>query len=190
MLQLFLFSFNVCLVLQIEVPEALFDTMEEIYAPPNDEVFELVPPVCAHHITVVYKDIGSPDVNNDTFWGVYSSMHGRFQELADEAMQEAFRDAFEAQYTNSFEAKIDILPDQQPYYNINNDGTDHEYADFTDNEDDDSEEDDWDGEDEQIQHDFADFTDDELNGNNVESADFSDFSDQSEADVEEMLVVS
>jgi hypothetical protein len=169
----------------VEVSDELFDRVEQLYAPPDDDVFQLVPPVFEEHVTQVYIDVGKPSVTDETFWDVYSRMQRRFQEYADEDAQDAFDVAFQMQHSQAFEREMELVPDQEPY----NAGDNHDYADFTDNS---SADDDWDGENEADTVEAADFTDEENEGDgegvlgvkdmgsgDIEMADFSDFSSSS-----------
>lgn len=44
---------------------------EEKWSPPDDPVFQLVPPDFESHVTRCFEDLGKPDVTFDTFWDVY-----------------------------------------------------------------------------------------------------------------------
>jgi hypothetical protein len=79
----------------VEVSDELFDQVERLYAPPDDDVFQLVPPIFEEHVVQVYNDVGKPPVTDETFWDVYSRMQRRFQEYADEDAQDAFDVAFQ-----------------------------------------------------------------------------------------------
>ena len=64
-------SFNLC---QIVVPKDMLDAAEEEWAPPNDPVFQLIPPDFESHVTRCYEALGEPVVNFDTFWDVYCGL--------------------------------------------------------------------------------------------------------------------
>jgi hypothetical protein len=127
--------------------------VEAIYAPSDNEVFQLVPADFAHHVALVYEDVGHPVVTDETFWEVYALMRGRFLELADAVQQEEFETALRDQHSRAFEIDIELLA-QEGYQ-------EPEQADFSDE---DVDMDDWDGEDSEElgnapQPEVADFTD-------------------------------
>ncbi|KAF9056938.1 hypothetical protein BDP27DRAFT_1152244, partial [Rhodocollybia butyracea] len=52
---------------------------EQLYAPPDHPVFELVPPEFNHWITQYYHQIGSPQVNHHTLWEIYECLLEKFE---------------------------------------------------------------------------------------------------------------
>ncbi|KAJ8084455.1 hypothetical protein PM082_003225 [Marasmius tenuissimus] len=58
----------------IHVPPSLFDETEALYAPPDDPVFQLVPPLIGTIISTAYRIIHEPNVTFDTFWAVYRDL--------------------------------------------------------------------------------------------------------------------
>ncbi|KAJ7265657.1 hypothetical protein C8J57DRAFT_1620708 [Mycena rebaudengoi] len=56
------------------VSPELFDDMEQKWAPPSDPVFELVPSQFGQEAAAHYDTFGSPPVNSDSFWTVYSQL--------------------------------------------------------------------------------------------------------------------
>lgn len=60
--------------MQIVVPDALIEDAERQWAPPSDPVFKLVPTTCEEHISLVYAQLGSPEVCFDSFWNVYNQL--------------------------------------------------------------------------------------------------------------------
>ena len=55
--------------------------MEQIYAPPDDPVFELVPATFAHYVQMIYDDMGSPTVTGDNIWDIYRGLVQRLEDL-------------------------------------------------------------------------------------------------------------
>jgi len=71
--------------------------VRQLYAPPDDPVFELVPPVFAGHADALYEAMGCPEVTSKNVWDIY---RGILQGL--EAIQHASEE--EAQeYTDCLE---------------------------------------------------------------------------------------
>ncbi|KAJ7347697.1 hypothetical protein DFH08DRAFT_808478 [Mycena albidolilacea] len=56
------------------VPPELFDEMEQQWAPADDPVFELAPPVFSGKIQDIYESLGRPKVTSRSFWDVYSAV--------------------------------------------------------------------------------------------------------------------
>lgn len=59
---------------QIVVPPELLDAAEAKWAPPDDPVFQLVPPDFESQVVRCFEDMGKPDVTFDTFWYVYCGL--------------------------------------------------------------------------------------------------------------------
>jgi hypothetical protein len=66
---------------QVPVPDNVFDQAEQIWAPPDHAVFELVPPVVNEKIQFIYDQLDRPEVNIETFWPVYRHMLARWTQL-------------------------------------------------------------------------------------------------------------
>ena len=62
--------------------------MEALYAPPGHPVFELVPPAFHDYVSNAYSEIGKPNVNVDTFWKVYLRLLRRLRERSHEQVTE------------------------------------------------------------------------------------------------------
>ncbi|KAK7021519.1 hypothetical protein R3P38DRAFT_2518839 [Favolaschia claudopus] len=60
-----------CKDYKVNVPSELFDEMESRWTPPDDPIFDLVPPEFGEQITGLYQYIGAPVINIDSFWDVY-----------------------------------------------------------------------------------------------------------------------
>ncbi|KAJ7089167.1 hypothetical protein B0H15DRAFT_780321 [Mycena belliarum] len=77
---------------KVLVTPDLFDEMETTWAPPDDPVFKLTPDTFDEQATFLYAAIGSPDVNHDSLWIVFSQLLNAFLDLpaiADAAFEEA-----------------------------------------------------------------------------------------------------
>ena len=57
--------------------------MEEIYAPSDHPVFQLVPPLFEEHAQELYSKIRRPTVTSDTFWNVYLQLLHEFRSLGN-----------------------------------------------------------------------------------------------------------
>ena len=55
--------------------------MEQLYAPPDDPVFELVPETFAHYTQIIYNNMGSPAVTGENIWDIYRELVQRLEEL-------------------------------------------------------------------------------------------------------------
>ncbi|GLB43860.1 hypothetical protein LshimejAT787_1500440 [Lyophyllum shimeji] len=74
-----------CLDFKVKVDADAIDYMRELYTPPNDPVFELVPPSFEHFAEALYQTMGSPVVTRDNVWDLYYQLKQRFLHL-DEAL--------------------------------------------------------------------------------------------------------
>ena len=57
------------------------DYVEQLYAPPEDPVFELVPATFAHYTQIIYENMGSPTVTGENVWDIYRELVHRLEEL-------------------------------------------------------------------------------------------------------------
>jgi hypothetical protein len=62
---------NLCLSLKVKVDPEAIQYVRERFAPPDDPVFELVPPLFAEYVGVIYAQMGSPEVKYATIWDIY-----------------------------------------------------------------------------------------------------------------------
>ena len=60
---------------QIKVHSEAIEDVRQLYAPPDHEVFLLVPMDFATTINEVYVRVGSPVIAVDTVWNVYRALH-------------------------------------------------------------------------------------------------------------------
>jgi hypothetical protein len=80
----------------------------------------MVPPSFAHHVSLVYEDIGVPPVTDEPFWRVYSKMNQHFQELATEAQQEEFETALKDQHSCAFDIDVELLAQKSTWHKVRN----------------------------------------------------------------------
>ena len=66
---------------KVKVEQEAIDYVEQIYAPPDDPVFELVPATFAHYAQMIYDDMGSPTVTGDNIWDIYRGLVQRLEDL-------------------------------------------------------------------------------------------------------------
>ena len=67
----------------------MFDHMQAKWAPPDHAVFQLVPPQFAAVMERLYGVLGSPVVDDKTFWNVFQAMHAAMvQEVVVDFLQD------------------------------------------------------------------------------------------------------
>jgi hypothetical protein len=91
----------------------LIDEVEQLFAPPDHPVFQLVPPIFEQRIVHLYREIGSPVVTSDSFWVIYRHLLARFQAMNEDAELAAFLTTHEANTRTIEEGGIPLLPNQQ-----------------------------------------------------------------------------
>ncbi|KZV61242.1 hypothetical protein PENSPDRAFT_566818, partial [Peniophora sp. CONT] len=67
---------------KVNVPPALFDDVENELCPPDNVIFQLVPPAFEIHITrIFHEELGlvREDVNEDSLWDIYRKVLDRFR---------------------------------------------------------------------------------------------------------------
>ncbi|KAJ6553413.1 hypothetical protein B0H19DRAFT_1211058 [Mycena capillaripes] len=90
------------------VPPDLFDEMEAQWAPPNDPVFELTPPIFTAKIRELYTSFGSPAVTSRNFWEIYCYLLNAIIPIQDE-----FSEAIQ-NHNNGFDCTIELILGQIP----------------------------------------------------------------------------
>jgi hypothetical protein len=60
-----------------------------VYAPADDPVFKLVPPVFDAIVKTLYSELGEPPVSSDTLWTVYPQLLLKFHQRAHDAELES-----------------------------------------------------------------------------------------------------
>ena len=77
--------------LQVLVDTATFDRMENRWASPGGDVFQLVPPLFREHVSDHYNSLGSPAVSSNNLWTVYTSLLQKFRSIPPSiAMEQVF----------------------------------------------------------------------------------------------------
>ncbi|KAJ7728282.1 hypothetical protein DFH07DRAFT_757330, partial [Mycena maculata] len=66
---------------KIKVEQEAIDMVRALYAPPDDEVFQLVPPDFHAIITQMYAEIGQPAVTRESCWNIDLQLLGKFRIL-------------------------------------------------------------------------------------------------------------
>ncbi|KAH9035212.1 hypothetical protein EDB85DRAFT_1889437 [Lactarius pseudohatsudake] len=69
---------------KIPVPPEVLNEIEKKYAPPNDPVFELVPPEFAVHANTVWTTLGCPQPQFDNAWGIYLQIRDALRGVAQD----------------------------------------------------------------------------------------------------------
>ncbi|KAJ7844680.1 hypothetical protein B0H13DRAFT_2411186, partial [Mycena leptocephala] len=89
---------------KVIVPPPLFDEMQEQWAPLNNPVFELTPPVFTSKICEIYESLGRPEVTSSSFWDVYCNILERIVQV-DEDLTTG--------HDAAFLAPMELLPGQK-----------------------------------------------------------------------------
>ncbi|KAJ7075212.1 hypothetical protein B0H15DRAFT_792147, partial [Mycena belliarum] len=89
---------------KVLVPPALFDEMEQKWAPPDDPVFLLTPPVFAAKIQQLYRNLGQPTVTSYNFWDIYVALLDHIVLVEEELTLDI------QNLDDAFEAPIDLIP--------------------------------------------------------------------------------
>ncbi|KAJ7718872.1 hypothetical protein DFH07DRAFT_872378 [Mycena maculata] len=91
---------------KVIVSPEMFDETEQEWAPPDDPVFELTPPIFTKKIVEIYENLGRPAVSSRNFWNVYSNLLDSIIDVEEE-LTSAIQDL-----DAEFEASIELLPDK------------------------------------------------------------------------------
>jgi hypothetical protein len=103
--------------LQIPVPSELLDKVEAQFAPPDDPVFQLVPPLFDQRAREHYLKIGQPIVSSDTLWTIFRQLLQQFQ--ADEEDVELMDSLVTHKdlQVGLHDEKMELLPNMKPFRN-------------------------------------------------------------------------
>ena len=132
--------------------------MEARYAPPDHPVFELVPQAFHEHVSNLYTVIGQPEVTIETFWDIFRDLLEHLHERPNEQLTEIITnyditpglepmpllpnmEAFRLGQPLNPGANINYIGGLDGPASMNNIGPSPEYADFTDDDADESEDD-------------------------------------------------
>ncbi|KAJ7139358.1 hypothetical protein C8R44DRAFT_605301, partial [Mycena epipterygia] len=95
---------------KVIVPPELFNEMEQQWAPSEDPVFQLAPPVFTTKILELYESLGSPAVSSNNFWEVYTALlNGIVLIDHDDELTANIQDMDAA-----FDSPIELIPSQKP----------------------------------------------------------------------------
>ncbi|KAK7036943.1 hypothetical protein R3P38DRAFT_3311626 [Favolaschia claudopus] len=94
---------------RIEVTPEKFDEMEAKWAPPDDPVFQLVPPLFKSQVERLQLQLGTPEVTGDNLWDVYSQLLTAFESMA---LEDEFMSAMQGA-DDHFESSIELLEGQK-----------------------------------------------------------------------------
>ncbi|KIM38531.1 hypothetical protein M413DRAFT_20009 [Hebeloma cylindrosporum] len=83
-------------------PEAI-QYVRELFAPPSDPTFELVPAAFALYADMFYKGLGSPEISWDTAWDIYQDMLFQFEQM------DAIEDIVE-----EWETQVNLMDEDPP----------------------------------------------------------------------------
>jgi hypothetical protein len=74
---------------EIPVTPGLIADLENMYAPPDHPVFELVPPAFESQAKIFYASMGDPIITRDNFWATYQRLLQSFrdQPVANQDLQ-------------------------------------------------------------------------------------------------------
>ncbi|KIK57351.1 hypothetical protein GYMLUDRAFT_246999 [Collybiopsis luxurians FD-317 M1] len=104
---------------QVGVPPELIQELEDEYAPANHEVFQLTPLLFHQAASIIYTQMGNPEVNFSSFWTIYRNVLSGLQiQVAQVAGLELAVNLHAAtvQRMNSDEDeinKMELLPNQK-----------------------------------------------------------------------------
>lgn len=74
---------------QVKVEQEALDHVRQLYAPPDDPVFELVPPVFARHAHALYEAMGHPEVTSNNVWDIYRGILQGLEAIQHASEEEA-----------------------------------------------------------------------------------------------------
>ncbi len=95
-------------------PEAV-DHVESLYAPPDDPVFDLVPPIFDHYAQVMYREMDAPTLTSENIWDVYCELLERLEALQAAMDDENYIDCIEQWEVNENLMGKGDPEDLQPY---------------------------------------------------------------------------
>lgn len=100
---------------QVKVDPEAIKYCREKFAPADDPVFELVPPLFAEYATQVYTQMGSPALNSGNIWQVYCHIVQQLQDITKCREDENYLDVVEQWKVSDFLHNQDIEPTEASY---------------------------------------------------------------------------
>ena len=71
------------IIIKVKVEPEAIHYIEQLYTPPDNPIFELVPATFAHYTQMMYDNMGSPAITGETVWDVYRELVQCLEELQD-----------------------------------------------------------------------------------------------------------
>ncbi|TFK59433.1 hypothetical protein BDN72DRAFT_905849 [Pluteus cervinus] len=102
-----------CKDFKIIYPEDWIGELEQQFADPTHEVFQLTPPLFHERAAKAYLSLDSPIVNYDTAWGVYRGIVQIFERSEPNAQFVELVNGTEEQRERVNDDKIDLIPSVQ-----------------------------------------------------------------------------
>ncbi|KAJ7769107.1 hypothetical protein DFH07DRAFT_866763 [Mycena maculata] len=100
---------------KIPVSSQILDEMEARFAPPDHEVFQLVPPEFDHWANIYYDSMERPVVQHKTFWDIYRQLLAYFTQVPDVEVDLQIPLSSHKETTRRIdEEEVPLLPGQQP----------------------------------------------------------------------------
>jgi hypothetical protein len=93
--------------------------VEQLYAPPDDPVFELVPATFAYYTQMMYDNMGSPAVTGENVWDIYRGLVQRLEELQDAMDFADYLDCIDQWEVNEDLTRMEGVDEEPPYPLIN-----------------------------------------------------------------------
>lgn len=81
--------------LQVKVDADSVNRVRNLYAPPDDPGFELVPDIFGHYASQIYEAIGKPTLNSDNIWLIYNEILKHLEAMQDNVDAADYIDALE-----------------------------------------------------------------------------------------------
>ncbi|KAJ7630220.1 hypothetical protein FB45DRAFT_1150186 [Roridomyces roridus] len=104
---------------KIVVRPEMFDEMEAQFAPPDHEVFLLVPPEFQYWAGVYYDAMGCPEVTHRTFWDIYRELLDYFNQVSDvEVDLQIPLSSHNETLRRVDEEDVPVLPGQLPFKQV------------------------------------------------------------------------
>jgi len=102
---------------KIPVSPELFDQVEAQFAPQDDPVFQLVPPLFDARANDLYLNIGQPVVASDTLWTIFRQLLEQFRTREEDVELLDTLAAYEITHASLRDEKMLLLANMQPFRN-------------------------------------------------------------------------
>jgi len=101
-------------IIKVKVEQEAIDYAEQLYAPPDDPVFELVPPTFAHYAQLMYNDMGNPVIAGENVWDIYRGLVQHLEYLQNAMDYADYIDCIDQWEVN--ESLIAAVDEEEPPY--------------------------------------------------------------------------